>query len=139
MQSKTRAKPVPSTKRPWEQRPVENDLWYVRFLRYVALGPGRSVSLVSKGKRNQYPVPAHWPVVAKQLSWKDRARAFDAAASKDPALIRVFYDLLEEVLVRVRTSLRATEEPDRLAATLKAGGYQIPPPAETDNWPTEPD
>lgn len=137
-QRSSKVRSVPNVKRrPWDQRPVENDLWYVRFLRYVALGPSRSVSLVSKGKRNQYPVPAHWPVVAKQHAWKDRAREFDQAVSKDTSLILVFFGLLEDTLSRVSLTLALTDEPRHLRATIEGGGYLVPPPAEDDNWPSE--
>jgi hypothetical protein len=83
----------------WSQQRGENDLWYFRFLRFVALGPGRSVSLVSTGERNHYPVPAHWPIQAKQLNWRERAKIFDEAAKEDPALITTFNGLLESFAV----------------------------------------
>lgn len=85
--SHSTARPESPARAPWDQRPGENDLWYARFLRFVALGPTRSVSLVSKGRRNYYPVPAHWPMKAKQEDWSARAKAFDAAAREDPHLV----------------------------------------------------
>lgn len=120
----------------WSQGPGENDLWYIRFLRYVALGPGRSVSLVATGERNHYPVPAHWPVQAKQLSWRTRAAAFDAAALKDPRLVKTFNGLLASLL----PNARAGGEAERLAATIKTGGYQIPPELDENDpaWTGEP-
>lgn len=81
--------------KPWDQQRGENGLWYARFLRYVALGPTRSISLLTKGRRNAYPVPAHWPVQAKQLNWRERAQAFDEAARKDPSLITLFHSTAE--------------------------------------------
>lgn len=67
------------TAKPWERRADENDLWYERFIAYLKLGPGRSVSLVSTGKRNSYPIPSHWMIVAKRNEWRERAAAYDAA------------------------------------------------------------
>lgn len=121
--------------RPWDQRTSENDLWYIRFLRFVALGPGRSVSLVATGERNHYPVPAHWPVQAKQLDWRPRATAFDDAAWKDPSLVDEFNDTLKGLL----PNARAGKDALKLSETILAGGYQVPPPREDDpNWTGEP-
>lgn len=63
----------------WDRLPDENDLWYHRFLHYLKLGPGRSVSLASTGKRNAYPIPSHWMIVAKEKRWRERAAAYDQA------------------------------------------------------------
>lgn len=106
---------------PWEQQPGENALWYARFLRFVALGPRRSVSLVSTGQRNHYPVPAHWPMVAKQRSWRERATAFDEAVRKDEALMSTF----ESLFVAARMAA-PSEEADKMMGIK----YQPPPPDE---------
>lgn len=129
-----RLRPLP-TREPWDQRQGENDLWYIRFLRYVALGPGRSVSLVAKGQRNAYPVPAHWPVQAKQLSWRDRATAFDHAALIKPSLVTKFNDTMTTFLPKVREGKEALA----LAASIKIG-YQVPPELDEDDpaWTGEP-
>lgn len=119
----------------WDQQPNENDLWFIRFLRYVAVGPGRSVSIVATGKRNSYPVPAHWPVQAKQMNWRVRAVAFDDAAWRNPALVDTFNDTLTAFLPNARNG----KEAEKLAETIAAGGYQVPPPREDDpNWTGEP-
>lgn len=111
---------------PWDQRPQENDLWYARFLRFVALGPSRSMSLVTRGRRNAYPVPAHWPMQAKQMDWQLRAKAFDEAAKANPAIIPIFNNLLASVAVAATTG----SEPVLLRAAVDAGGYQAPPDEE---------
>lgn len=136
----TGAVPVPAKTRPrplsahevWDQRRDENDLWYIRFLRYVALGPGRSVSLVAKGKRNAYPVPAHWPVQAKQLSWKARAVAFDGAAKAKPSLVKIFNTTLASFIPKAQEGDEATA----LALAVSTGGYQVPP--DEEDWQDEP-
>lgn len=111
--------------KPWEQQPGENDLWYSRFLRFVALGPGRSVSLVATGKRNSYPVPAHWPIQAKQKLWRERAKAFDEAAKANASLIELFNALLATLAVSAPNG-----EGVALTKAVKAGGYQAPPDDE---------
>lgn len=65
--------------KPWDRLPDENDLWYERFTHYLKLGPRRSVSLAATGKRNAYPLPSHWMIVAKEKRWRERARAYDRA------------------------------------------------------------
>jgi hypothetical protein len=120
------------TRAPWDQQPGENDLWYARFLRFIALGPGRSVSLVATGRRNAYPVPAHWPIQAKQNSWRDRAVAFDEAvvvALRARSTIEDQVELLEIFTNRLMAlaSTAPNGEAELLEAALKAGGYQLPP------------
>lgn len=112
-----------STK-PWERQPGEKDLWYARFLRYVALGPTRSISLVAKGRRNAYPVPAHWPVVSVQDNWRERATAFDEAARKDAHLITVWF------LSALETARTRLTDPTEQA---KMRGLQYRPPEEDDH------
>lgn len=115
----------------WDQQPGENDLWYARFARFVALGPTRSVSLVAKGRRNAYPVPAHWPIQSKQMNWRERATAFDEAAAKDPTLIVVFNNLLLALSTTAENG-----EVSALDAAVKAGGYHAPPTDEDEDEPT---
>lgn len=123
--SETKAASAPERPRAaWEQQPGENDLWYARFLRYVALGPRRSVSIVAKGKPNAYPIPAHWPIQAKQNTWKVRAEAFDQAAKANPGLIATFNSLLGRVM---RDGEKLNGEVKLLTAAIGAGGYQAPP------------
>lgn len=122
------AESTPSPRRraslaPWEQQPGENNLWYARFLRFVALGPSRSVSLVSTGERNHYPVPAHWPMVAKQSLWRERAAAFDEAARKDEAEMNKWFVV---ALVAVRDKVPTDE------ARKMMGVAYIRPPADED-------
>lgn len=62
---------------PWARQAFENDLWFERFLHYLKLGPRRSVSLAATGKRNAYPLPSHWMIIAKEHLWRERARAYD--------------------------------------------------------------
>jgi hypothetical protein len=107
----------------WDQQPGENDLWFARFLRFVALGPGRSVSLVATGRRNAYPVPAHWPIQAKQRLWRERARAFDEAARADSGLVLCLNALL---LTLATDSTLANGEAVALEKAAKEG-YQVPP------------
>lgn len=114
----------------WDQQAGENDLWYARFLRFVALGPGRSVSLVATGRRNAYPVPAHWPIQAKQRSWRERASAFDAAVVKALKARETIEDKVEliETFNNRLTALASTAtngEAALLEASLSAGGYQL--------------
>lgn len=115
--------PPPAPRAAWDQQPGENALWYARFLRYVALGPDRSVSLVSTGERNHYPVPAHWPMVAKQRNWRVRARAFDEAARKDEAL-------MTSTFVSMFTAARMAAPPDE--ADKMMGIMYQPPPHDED-------
>lgn len=82
MSDETALTTAPATKaaaKPWEQHKSENALWYERFLRYLALGKHRSVSLVATGRRNAYPLPSHWVIVAKEKQWRERADLFDKA------------------------------------------------------------
>ena len=104
---------------PWDQHPDENDLWYARFVRFVALGPTRSVSLVAKGYRNAYPVPAHWPMQAKQMHWRERATAFDQAVKADSKLLAAFEGLIVSLQVRLTNG-----EQQKLVGVT----YQPPPP-----------
>lgn len=113
---------------PWDQRPGENDLWFARFLRYVALGQDRSVSLVAKGRKNAYPVPAHWPIQSKQNEWKARALAFDRAALSDTALVGIFNAKLASLAATIGNG-----EADLLKAAVAAGGYHGPPDDEDDS------
>jgi hypothetical protein len=127
--SPKRVKP-PAERHPWDQQPRENDLWYARFLRFIALGPGRSVSLVATGRRNAYPVPAHWPIQSKQNSWRERATAFDEAvvlALKARNTIEDRVDLLETFTNRLMAlaSTAPNGEAELLQAALQAGGYQL--------------
>lgn len=124
---RVRTQPAPGPVKPWHQQKGDNELWYARFLRYVALGPTRSVSLVATGERNHYPVPAHWPSQAKQRSWKTRAAAFDEAAKADPSVIGEFNNLLTAF-----ASSAPPEEKLRIEAALVKGGYQAPPPEEDE-------
>lgn len=107
----------------WYQQPGENDLWYARFLRFVALGAERSVSLVSTGKKNYYPVPAHWPMVAKKDRWRERARAFDEAHRKDEAGMNRWF---VAALVAARDKVH-TEEAHKMM-----GVAYMPPPVMDD-------
>lgn len=107
-------------RRPWASQPGENQRWYARFLRYVALGPSRSLSLLTRGRKNAYPVPAHWPAKAAQSSWKDRAQACDRLLKSDPKLIGEFNLLLRDAAEAVTDELLPHEE-----AILKHG-YQAP-------------
>lgn len=102
---------------PWEQQPGENDLWYSRFLRFVALGAERSVSLVSTGMKNYYPVPAHWPMVAKQRQWRERAKAFDEAARKDEAAMNRWF-VVALVAIRDRVPVGEREKTMGVMYTL---------------------
>jgi len=102
----------------WSQQPGENDLWYSRFLRFIALGPSRSVSLLAMGRRNAYPVPAHWPIQAKQWNWRERAKAFDEAAKVDPRLIEQFNNRLEAVAAEATNG-----EAGPLSKAVASGGY----------------
>lgn len=108
---------------PWEQQVGENDLWFSRFLRYVALGPRRSVSLVATGERNHYPVPAHWPMVAKQRDWRARAQAFDEAARNDEVMVTKLNDTMQ---------MMATIVTSKESAQLAEARYQPPPPTDDD-------
>lgn len=114
--------------KPWDQQPGENNLWYARFLRFVAIGPTgpigpRSISLVSTGEKNHYPVPAHWPMVAKQRQWRQRAAAFDEAARRDEAVINTFNALLGAFQM---------EAPESEAKLLQGLAYNRPTDDETD-------
>lgn len=114
--------------RAWDQQPGENNLWYARFLRFVAIGPTgpvgpRSISLVSTGQKNHYPVPAHWPMVAKQRLWRERAAAFDEAGRKDEAVINQFNAMLGSFQM---------EAPESEARLLQGLVYNRPADDETD-------
>lgn len=126
-QGKPKGKPVP-----WAQQRGERDLWYARFLRFVALGPAgpvgpRSVSLVAMGRKNAYPVPAHWPIQSNQWDWRGRARAFDAAALADPRLIDAFNHQLAAFGPNAPNGEAAL-----IAAAVQAGGYHAPPPEDAE-------
>jgi hypothetical protein len=109
--------PSPMPHHPWDQQQGENDLWYSRFLRFVALGPTRSVSLVATGRRNAYPIPAHWPIQAKQRSWRERAAVFDKAAKDDPTLVDTFNVLIGAFILKA---------PNGEAGLLHGVVYQAP-------------
>lgn len=120
-------------RQPWDQQPEEKALWYARFLRFVALGPSRSVSLLATGRRNAYPVPAHWPIQAKQWSWRERAKAFDEAAKANPRIIQVFNALLTVTTDEAATSTGDLHvEAGPLLTTVLVGGYLLPPPPDED-------
>lgn len=99
----------------WDPQIGENALWYARFLRFVALGPTRSVSLVAKGRRNAYPIPAHWPIQAKQHRWRERATAFDEAARNDPRVVDYFNTTL---IIMTRDRLIGEDERMRLDGVM---------------------
>lgn len=120
----TTAAPKKAQRQPWDKAPEENDLWYARFVRFVALGPGRSVSLLTRGRRNAYPVPAHWPIQAKQWQWRERAKAFDDAAKASPTLINEFNVLL----VALRQSA-----PNGEAVKFEGLAYQAPTAEDYDD------
>jgi hypothetical protein len=125
---------------PWDQQLDENELWYCRFLRYVALGPGRSVSLVATGRRNAYPVPAHWPIQAKQRNWRARANAFDHAvlrALKSRDTIEDEVELISEFNFRLQAlHVKPPKgEGPWLTGAIEAGGYQLPPSIDDDELP----
>lgn len=127
VKAKPSSTPVPAN--PWDQQPGENDLWYARFLRYVALGPSlpRSVSLVARGRKNAYPIPAHWPIQAKQNTWKVRAEAFDAAAKADTS---------GQVTARFNAligAMQASKLVNGEAEKLLGVTYQAPPPRGEDD------
>lgn len=111
---------------PWERQPFDTDLWFARFLFYMALGPRRSVSKAAMGRPNAYPVPAHWPIQARQLNWKARAEAFDAEAIANPSLVTRFNTFIRrdaEIIIKAtRPVVRA------FAETIIAAGYQPLPP-----------
>lgn len=111
----------------WEQQPKERDLWYARFLRYVALGPSRSMSLVAHGERNHYPVSAHWPPSAKKHHWRSRAAAFDAAVAADPSLGQWLLNAMSIMAVQLGNQDEVSKEVQLLSAAVKGGGYQAPP------------
>jgi predicted secreted protein len=97
------------------------------------------VSLVATGRRNAYPVPAHWPIQSKQNSWRERASAFDDAvvlALKARNTIEDRVDLLETFTNRLMAlaSTAPNGEAELLQAALQAGGYQLPSSEDEEDY-----
>lgn len=69
---------------PWSRRSDEEEIWYDRFLAYVALGPSRTVQRARKAcahKAGIAPVPherEEWATEADRNEWFTRAAAWDA-------------------------------------------------------------
>lgn len=114
---------------PWDQQPGENDLWYCRFMRFAALGPTRSVSLVATGRRNAYPIPAHWPIQARQLNWRERAKELDAAILSATIAVEAFNASLRTFREKSQARNNGTTLATELALLDEAvnrGGYRMP-------------
>lgn len=63
--------------RPWDQLPQETDLWYERFIRYMLMGPSRSVPKVAAIFGASPNALSSWFAKAKDNHWHDRARKWD--------------------------------------------------------------
>jgi predicted secreted protein len=97
------------------------------------------VSLVATGRRNAYPVPAHWPIQSKQNSWRERASAFDDAvvlALRSRNTVEDRVDLLETFTNRLMAlaSTAPNGEAELLQAALLAGGYQLPRDEDEEDY-----
>ncbi len=90
---------------PWLRQKNEPAAWYMRFKRYLDLGPKRSLRkalaaepVATKGDKNQsepkknlanVSVPGSWSRAAKVWQWQERAAAYDLAqVSKQASQIR---------------------------------------------------
>jgi hypothetical protein len=68
----------------WERQEGENDLWYFRFRRYLAMGTTRSVmgafnaERVEQGKAKEPRPSGAWTKAAERFAWRERAAAYDA-------------------------------------------------------------
>lgn len=73
---------------PWLRQKNEPANWYMRFRRYLDLGPGRSLRKALASEPNQkathsnkklsdISIPSSWSRSAKVWRWKERAEAFD--------------------------------------------------------------
>lgn len=75
--------------KPWERQKSEPANWYMRFRRYLDLGPGRSLRKAldqepaTKGNKVQkkegvtLSVPGSWSRASKVWRWQERAQAYD--------------------------------------------------------------
>lgn len=75
--------------KPWDQQPLESDLWYSNFLIYRDLGQGRGLR-EAQGKRYGTPPKASpsgsWIKTSKQWRWPERAQAYDLHLTEKTSL-----------------------------------------------------
>ena len=75
--------------KPWLRQRNEPALWYMRFQRYLALGPKRSMRAALSAEPNprkasggpvklsDISVPGSWKRASKQWRWQERCEAYD--------------------------------------------------------------
>lgn len=77
--------------KPWERLPYESAKWQMRFRRYLALGPKRSVNQVflqeqqERNVKSRGKVGSTWYNAVKKFEWERRAEAYDAEQSNQRA------------------------------------------------------
>jgi hypothetical protein len=80
-------------KQPWERQPGESAKWFMRFRRYLMLGPKRSVNAVFEAEQREKAVRARgkistcWYNASRRYQWEARADAWDAEQSQQKALM----------------------------------------------------
>ncbi len=118
----------------YEQLPNEPDKWYIRFQKFLALGPRRSVlktyalerQEVAKHKQadasNIAPiaVPPDWRKCTKDYQWAERAAAYDKEQSL--SYIERYEDGRRNVLEKFRND---AEQQSKLAAEIGQKALEV--------------
>jgi hypothetical protein len=94
----TQVSPENTDEKPWLRQKNEPALWFMRFHRYLDLGPKRTLQATidaePEPKRNKrrdetkpksVSIPGAWSRAVKVWNWKERAAAYDLAIQKEYA------------------------------------------------------
>lgn len=118
----------------YEQLPNEPDKWYIRFQKFLALGPRRSV-LKTYGLERQenakhkqadtsniapIAVPPDWRKYTKEYQWAERAAAYDKEQSL--SYIERYEDGRRNVLEKFRSD---AEQQSKLAAEIGQKALEV--------------
>lgn len=126
---------------PWGQLPNEPDSSFVRFMAYLALGPGRSIRRAYRawarqrgGNNPQQKAAGSWTKDSARFDWPARARAFDLATFNDVGkdAVIALVNAINETSVRTLRALKKSKGPrdwPEILETLKLLSLAIP--AET--------
>lgn len=132
----------------YEQLPNEPDKWYIRFQKFLALGPRRSV-LKTYGLERQenakhkqadtsniapIAVPPDWRKYTKEYQWAERAAAYDKEQSL--SYIERYEDGRRNVLEKFRSD---AEQQSKLAAEIGQKALEVcqkvlEAALDNDNW-----
>lgn len=65
---------MPEKREPWKRQAKESTMAYEAFLRYVGMGPQRSIAKTARGLSKSKATLMEW---SKRWHWQERVRAFD--------------------------------------------------------------